>query len=236
MKKKNLLVGLSLMMVLAMSACATSPSPQVASRTITVSGTGQVYITPDVAYITIGVQSQAAKVTDVLNENNAQAKAISDALQGLGVDPKDIQTSAFNIYPNQNFSPEGKPLDTYYVVQNSVYITVRDLNQMGAILDAVVRSGANTVNSISFDVLDKTAALSEARTKAIENARQTADELAAAAGVTLGPLQTLNIYSSGGAVPVYDIKGTGGREAGSVPVSTGQLIISVDASLIYEIK
>lgn len=237
MKNKILLVAVSLVMVAALSACATGNSSQIATRTISVSGNGQIYITPDVAYITIGVQSQAPKVTDALNENNAQAKAISDALLALGVDAKDIQTSAFNIYPQQNYNPDGTPQAIVYMVQNSVFITVRDLNKLGTILDNVVRSGANTVNSISFDVLDKTAALSEARTKAIENARKTAEELAAAAGVTLGPLQTLNVYSNGGSAPLYDVKGMGGaRDANIVPISTGQLIISVDATLMYEIK
>ncbi len=237
MKNKALLAAASVVMMLALGACATSGSPQAATRTLSVAGAGKVYITPDVAYITIGVQTQAAKVTDALNENSAQAKAIADTLTGLGVDSKDIQTSAFTIYPQQNYSTDGKPLEIVYVVQNSVYVTVRDLNALGSILDGVVRSGANTINSISFDVLDKTAAMSEARNQAIQNARQTAEEMAAAAGVTLGPLQTLTVYTNGGAVPMYDAKSmTSVGSGGSVPVATGQMLVEVDASLVYEIK
>lgn len=236
MKNKVLWIVFSLLMVAALSACASGEVGKPATRTISVNGNGQVYITPDVAYITIGVQTQAPQVTDALNQNNAQAQAISNALQALGVDAKDIQTSAFNIYPQQNYTPEGMPMEIVYMVQNSVYITVRDLSQLGVILDGVVRAGANNVNSISFDVLDKSAAISEARAKAIADARKTAEEMAAAAGVTLGELQSLNVYSTGGASPVYDYKGAGAREGGVVPIATGQLLIAVDASLVYEIK
>ena len=99
-----------------------------------------------------------------------------------------------------------------------------------------MRAGANSINGINFDVVDKTQAITEARKLAIEDARATAQELAAAAGVTLGDIYSLNSYMNTGPVTTFDSKGGMAVQAGQVPVSAGQLMISVDVNLTYEIK
>lgn len=216
-----------------------APAQQVVQqqpRTISVSGTGQVTLSPDVAYIYIGVHSQSENVAEVLGENNTKAQAIAAALQDLGIDPKDIQTSGFNIYPQQQYDEQGQITGTTYSVDNTVYVTVRDLQIMGNLLDVVVRTGANSINGISFDVLDKSKALSEARQLAIDSARSQAEEIAQAAGVTLGDLQTLNVYSSSPVVPMYEGKGGVAMDGSSVPVSAGQLILRVEVSATYIIQ
>jgi hypothetical protein len=206
-------------------------------RTISVSGTGKITLAPDVAYVYIGVQSQSANVSDALSENNAKAQAIANTIKELKIDAKDIQTSSFNISPQQQYSPEGKITGTTYVVDNTVNVTVHDLTVLGKLLDAVVRAGANSINGINFDVVDRSKATSEARKLAIADARSQAEELATAAGVAVGDLQTLNAVVNTGPVPLYDAKvaqGVGGSS--TVPVSAGQLTISVDVNAIYAIK
>ena len=118
-----------------------------------------------------------------LSDNSTQAQAIQKALTGMGVDPKDIQTSAFNVYPQQlqpNPRPDGSETTpvTTYAVDNTVSVTVRDLSKLGALLDQVVKSGANNINGIQFDAEDKTKALSEARKLAIQDAKNQAQEIA----------------------------------------------------------
>ncbi len=240
MKNKFLLIAFSLLMVLALAACSTGGVAQSVDktqtpRTIVVTGSGRVTLTPDIAYINIGVHSQADKVTDALSQNNKVAQSVAKALSELGVDAKDIQTSAFNVYPQQEFNPQGEVTRNYYAVDNSIYVTVRDLGKLGEMLDTVIRSGANNINGITFDVENKDAALSQARKAAVESARKQAEELAAAAGVQLGELQNLNIYTSSAPSPVYEGKG-GAMSAAVTPVSAGQLMIAVDANLTYAIK
>ena len=109
---------------------------------------------------------------------------------------KDIQTTNFSIYPQQQYDNNGKMTGIIYVVDNTVYVTVRDLTKLGDLLDASVTAGANNINSISFDVADKTAALSQARLAAVADARKQADELTGATGVTLGTVQTISYYDS----------------------------------------
>ncbi len=220
------------------TAAAQSPTTPTTPRQITAVGEGKVYLTPDTAYVTIGVHTESDSVATALNDNTRQAQAVSDALKELGVDQLDIQTSAFNVYPQQQYDKDGQPTTIKYVVDNTVVVTVRDLSKLGQILDTTIRSGANNINGVQFDVKDKPAAVAEARKLAIEDARKTAQDLAAAAGIELGDLDNISVYSNGGTVPIYEGKGGGASMsvAASVPVSSGQLVIIMDATLIYEIK
>jgi uncharacterized protein YggE len=241
MKRYSILIAL--VMLLALSACQAlpaastpAPNPNTPQRTVNVTGNGKVYVAPDVAYVFTGVHSQSENVGDALSQNNAKAQTIANTLKEMGIEDKDIQTSSFNIYPQQQYSPEGQLTGTIYMVDNTVNVTVRDLTKLGQILDAVVRAGANNINGINFDVLDKTAAISQARELAVQDAQRQAEELAAAAGVSLGELISMNAYTNTGPTPMYDAKGGAAVTAGEVPVSSGQLLISSDANLTYEIK
>lgn len=236
MKNKIFVVIASLVIVGLLAACqGTAP---VASNSqipmINVSGTGRVYLVPDIAYVYVGVRSQAEDVAEALSQNNAQATGISSTLMEKGVAAEDIQTTAFNVYPQQQYSPEGIPMETVYVVENTVFIKVRDLQSLGTLLDAVVRAGANTINGISFDLEDRVSAEKEARQLAIEDAKTKAVELAGLTGVELGQLYGVNVYSSGPS-PVYEAKGGAALQSGA-PIAAGQMVIQFEASLSYEIK
>ena len=244
MNKKLIFIVLAAILALSLSACSfsTGATPAASAnlaqpRTINVAGNGKVYLTPDLAYVVIGVQTNGEAVGDALTANNEKAAAIAKTLQDLGVQAKDIQTSSFNIYPNQQTTPEGKPMPVTFIVDNTVSVTVRDLSTLGKLLDAVVRSGANTINSVSFDVTDRSKALSEARKLAVEDAARQADEVAAAAGVKIDGLQTINVNLGSGPI-LYDAKsvGSGPVPSAQVPVSAGQLVMSVDVSAVYLIK
>jgi uncharacterized protein len=241
--KKTLLVILSTILLLGIltgcvpAASNTSTPPETTNTpTINVSGEGQVTITPDVAYINIGVHTEGADVSEAMASNTQQAQKVSDALVALGVDKKDIQTTAFNVYPQQQYGPNGEMLDIKYVVDNSVYVTVRDLTKMGDILNAVVKSGANNINGIQFDVADRSAALSDARKKAVDDAHAQATELAIAAGTKLGKLQYLTVTNTTNPVSQVSLKGDAASSGGTVPVSAGQLILTVNVSATYELQ
>ncbi|PKN88171.1 MAG: hypothetical protein CVU46_01845 [Chloroflexi bacterium HGW-Chloroflexi-8] len=236
MKKINIVL-IFVMLVGILSACSAGSSKGDMTRTISVSGTGEVYLVPDIAYVYVGTRSQAADVGTALSDNNKQAQSISTVLSGLGLDPKDIQTIAFNVYPMQNYDQNGQPLEMQYVVENTVYVKVRDLAKLGEMLDAVVKGGANQINGISFDVQDRKTAETEARRLAIENAKERATEIANAAGVELGELMNINVNSSGTVTPMYDAKGGGySANMSSTPIASGQLLITADAFLSYGIK
>ena len=240
MKSKSILIATLMLFAVLLSACvgtpAAAPAAQPPVRSMTVSGTGQVTLKPDIAYINIGVHSEAPTASDASAQNNTSSQAVIAALKAAGVAVDDIQTTNYNIYQNNQTGPDGKIVSSTYAVDNTVYVTVRDITKLGALLDDAVKAGANNVNNIQFDVADKTKALSDARAAAVKSARAEADQLASAAGVTLGSVQTIS-YNENTPGPIFYAKGAGPMAAdASAPISAGTMQISVNVTLTYEIK
>lgn len=242
MKTKILIVFVVLLAAFALSACGATTVNQAAQppqRTMNVNGTGTVNLAPDIAYINIGVYTEKPTAAEAVAENNTQTQQVIDALKVAGVDAKDIQTTNFSIYPNTQYDPQtNQKIGTTYVVNNTVNVTVRKLSQLGELLDATVKAGANNINSVQFDVDDKSSAIKQARDAAVKDARTQAEELASAAGVSLGDLQTISFYDSipTPVVEAYGKGGGGNAVAASVPVNPGQLTITVTVNMTYEIK
>ncbi|QRN82683.1 SIMPL domain-containing protein [Chloroflexota bacterium] len=239
MQKKQTLILVGLVIVSLLAACTPAQAPASStkpSRSMNVNGTGEVSLVPDIASINIGVHTEADEVSDALSQNTDQANAIADVLQTLGVEEKDVRTSNFNVYPSNRYDPmTGQVTGTYFVVDNTVTVIVRDLSTLGDVLSAVVNAGANNINGITFDVEDRDAAVAQARELAIQNAKEKAQEIADAAGVELGELLSINVYGGNNYVTYYDAKG-GAYAESSVPVSAGTLTITMECSLAYELK
>jgi uncharacterized protein YggE len=250
MQTRKLVLVLVSLFALGLAACsgvaaAQSTTPTAVSaanetpRTITVSGSGRAFLTPDIAYINIGVHTEAKDAAQAVDDNNTQTAEVIAALKEAGIADKDIQTTNFSIYPQQQYD-QGQPTgEITYVVDNSVYVTVRNLDGIGDLLDAAVAAGANSINGISFDVQDRTAALSDAREAAVSDAAAQAQELAQAAGVDLGAIQSISVMgSSNPPVPVFQARGAGAvaESAASVPVATGQMVVTVEVNVVYAIQ
>lgn len=238
-RNKYFLLSLVLLLAVGLSACAGQTASQAQSpvRSLNVIGSAQVFLTPDVAYFSIGVHTENKDAKEAVASNNALAQKVIDALKAAGVDAKDVRTTSFSIYPMDEWAPTGEKLGSKFVVDNSVYVTLRDLTKVGEVLGAAVDAGANTVSGITFDVEDKTQILAGARAEAIAHARSQAEELANAAGVELGDVQSINYYNSS-PIPLYDVKSVSaaGMGGGDVPISAGQMSITVEVNVSFEIK
>jgi len=236
MSKKIVLFSSLMILVLFLSACGAGSTGET-TRTISVSGTGTVYLEPDIAYLYVGVHVEDADITAAVDRNNQRTQSLMDTLVSQGVDTEDIQTSNFSIWSMEAWDDTGKAY-TKYSVDNTVYITVRNLEQLCDLLNAVVSAGANNISSISFDVADKTGALSEARQLAMDNAKTLAEELAGVAGVVVGEVQNI-AYTEYYPSPYYGMGMGGGgaaMEAAAVPIQPGKMQVSVTVNVIYGIK
>jgi uncharacterized protein YggE len=249
MKTKSTLMITVLIIATLVAGCAGAafaqtetpngdPNGSKVTRTMTVNGSGKVYLTPDMVYVTIGVHTEGENAVKTVGENNASTKEVIDTLKSMKIDEKDIQTTNFSISPQKEYDQAGKPTGKVtYFVDNSVYVTVRNLSMIGDVLDATVQSGANSINGIQFDVADKANALSQARQAAVKDANAKAQELAQAAGVSLGAVQTISEYTSSGPTPMYDRAAAPmAVEASSVPVQAGQMLLTIEVNIVYEIK
>lgn len=240
--KKTLLSAATLLIITVFLTGCGSLSPSEGSqsvRTMSVSGRGTVELSPDIARVNIGIRSQSPDVAQALKENTANAEAIIQKLLDLGVEQNDIQTRNFNVYPQQNQQPgpEGEVEETQtFVVENTVSVTVRDLDSLGEILSTAVQEGANTIHGVTFDVEDRETAVEEARGLAIENAKAQAEAIAETAGVVLGPVHSIRI-NEGSPTPVARaVEMEAAQGGGAVPISGGQLTIRVTANLTFQIE
>ena len=239
MKMKSLIVLTVTVLALLLSACGPTTIQQTTQRTLSVSGNGQAYLAPDIAYIYVGVHTEKTTAAAAVAENTTQTQAVIASLKKAGIDEKDLRTTNFSIYPQDKFDPQtGTPTgEKTYVVDNTVYVTVRKLDQLGDLLDTVVQAGANSVNSVQFDVVNKADALKQARADAVKDAEAQAKELADAAGLSLGAVQSINFIDN--QPIVFDGKGGGGGiapQAASVPIQTGQLSFTVTVNVTYALK
>ncbi len=243
-----LLSMMALMLMTLPFASARGPRttriPKIPSGTITVSGTGTVSAPPDVADIRIGVVTQAKTAGEALAANTETMTRIQEVLKAQGVEPRDIQTSDLGIQPQYSQPSPTRPGQAAeefvsrivaYRVTNTVEITSRNLEKLGAILDAVVQGGANQIYGISFRVDKPENLMDKARTKAMADARRKADLLAGAEKLKVGAPVTIS-ESSGHIPPPRPMMATRSMMAASapVPVSAGEQDLSVNVTIVYE--
>jgi hypothetical protein len=237
----NLRRALPLLLVagLVLAGCATAPSTPEVKPQLTVSGTGLVRVSPDTASINLGVATQDTDVAQAVAASNLAAEAIITAVKNLGVAPEDVRTTYFNVSPQPMYDQNGQPTgQTNYWVNNSLVVTLRQVDQLGAVLQAAVDAGANSINGISFDLTDKTQAEEQARQAAIADAQQRAERLATAAGTTLG--EVFSIYTGGysyGAINYVEAASSAGSAGGgTVPIAPGTFDVRIDVTLAYTLK
>lgn len=213
--------------------------PTEARDTITISGEGKVTAIPDIATIEVGVNTIKADVGSAQKENTDKMNAVTKRVKDLGVDKKDIQTTQYNIYPQYDYN-EGKQRLRGYQVTQTARIKIRDLEKIGAILEAVGSAGANQISGVSFTIDEPEKLRQEAREKALDNAREKAKALADHADVKLGKIVTFSESSGGISPPVpYFSKemalGRGGDVAVAPDVQAGSMEIIVNVNVSYEI-
>lgn len=207
---------------------------------IWVSGMGKVSLQPDIAYLYLGVEAQAATVTEARDQAARAMDAVIAALKARGVADKDIRTTYFSIQPRYEYPREGGPILVGYTVSNQVSVTVRDLNTVGPVIDDVASAGGNNtrINGISFAIDDDSAARIEARKLAVGDAMAKAKQFAELIGVTLGKL--MYISESGGSVvyPERYAKDFAYAEGSYVPtpISAGELDVVITVQAVFGIE
>jgi uncharacterized protein YggE len=232
--------AVALMAVSACSGPAAAQTPGAADtpRTISVTGTGIAYGSPDIANVVIGVQTRGADPGQAVSDNSARMEALIAAIRGLGIAEQDLQTTNFSVYVQQDYDPQtGRPSETIsYVVDNTLNVTVRDTSKLGDVLSGAVEAGANAIHGVSFGVADPAALEAQAREKAVADARARAEQLAQAAGVTLDSVLTLSESISGGQPIPYARDMAQAAVGGAVPVQTGQIQVNLQVNITYTIR
>jgi uncharacterized protein YggE len=222
---------------LAVGQVALADDKEPPKRTITMSGKGTIKSTPDKVTVSAGVESQAPTAKEALAKNTAAMTRVVDALKSAGIDPKDIQTTTFNVSPRYENRDDGKPARIVgYSVIDSVFVTSHDIGKLGAILDQLVSAGANSIGGISFDIDNPEDKQNDARKAAMADAIAKAKLYVEAAGAELGPVMT--ITEQGGyvprtmAAPMMEASGA----AKPVPIEAGTESVDIEVQVTWELK
>jgi uncharacterized protein YggE len=254
--RKRLLLTISLVLMIALGATGcegitSAPSSKVSTAVPTqqntgiwVTGTGEVTVTPDLATLQVGVEVSETTVAGAQAEASEAMDRVMATLTDSGVAKKDIQTQYFRIRERTRWDDDtDQEIVIGYRVTNQVTAKIRDLAEVGSIIDAVVRAGGNLIriDDLGFSVEDPSAYYDEARAKATADARDKAEKLAKQTGVKLG---TPTYIAESTYTPVtyegmvYAIAETPiPAPATVVPsISPGEVKVSLTVQIAYAIK
>ncbi len=205
---------------------------------ITLTGSGDSLIDPDMATITAGVVAQAGNAADALRQNSAAMQKVFDELRQAGVAERDIQTSSLSVspvYAPQSGPDNSGPRIIAYRANNNVSVIVRDLDALGPAIDALVEAGANNVGNVQFDREDSSEAMDEARREAIRNAMETARLYAEAGGFRLGRILSVNEIQGYRPQPVMMSARAESADFAATPTAPGQLTVEAQVNVEVEI-
>ncbi len=210
--------------------------------TIQVKGEGAIYAVPDIAEISFTVLTEGKDTETALDENNRRMDSVINYLKKEGVDEKDIQTSGFSVYPMQSRREDPVTRETKleiygYQVRNTVEVELKDLEKADVVIDGATRAGANEVNRLQFLVSDEELHRTEARRKAVEEARKKGEEIASALGVSLG--RVIEFSEDTAYFPYARMEMSAMDSAMSVdktPIEPGENEIKVSVTVKYEIR
>lgn len=205
------------------------------ASTVSVNGEGIVTAVPDMATITVGVVTQADAAADALVANNRAMTGLNKVLDDFAIAERDRQTTSFNISTQyrRNMNPPREPEIESYQVSNQVTIRVRNLDQLGKLLDALVKSGGNSVTGIQFGNTDLKERMDEARKLAVADARRRAELYAGAAGLRIG--KVLSISEAGAAVPQPMLRYAMMAESVAVPIAAGENEIRAMVQMVFSL-
>lgn len=195
--KKRVLVGIILCLCIGLltSPLAQANNTDLPRGSLQITGQAVITGTPDVVYITLGVETKNA-LADVASQENADRMTeVFAALKNLGLTDKQLTTSGYNIYSSNQVIARGTENErtiTNYHVENKIKITTSDLEVVGKIVDVAIKAGANKVQGIQFDIKDKHSMQLEALNNAVIQAKEKAKVMAEAAEIALGGITNMN--------------------------------------------
>ena len=210
------------------------------SGKIHVTGSGSVVAEPDIATLHLGVSVEKETVAEAREEAAAAMTGVIASLKANDIAENDIRTERFSIYPQYDYTDNGRVLRGYSV-NNTVSAKVRDLENLSEVIDDAAEAGGDivVVNSIQFMIEDPTALQTQARSLAAKDAAAKAQTLAEASGVILGKPVTITETTSGGRPPIAFAKAeefAADSARSATPIEAGELTIIVNVTVVYEIE
>lgn len=218
-----------------MAAAATIDNGAASAPTLTLSAAGEVKATPDMASLSLGVQTTKATAGQAMAANAARMNQVIGALKSAGIAPRDLQTSSIGLTPQMVYEQDKPPRLTGYQASNQLTVTVRDLSRLGGVVDAVAAAGATDIGQISFGLADPAPAESAARLAAVKALNDKAALYARATGYRISRLQSLTEgepeTNGPRPMPMMAMR----VAAAPTPVETGEQTVHIDITGVFEL-
>lgn len=229
MRRKIACAAALLVTVTAVSGCDSAAPVSTNPRQVTVVGSGEVQGIPDTLTADVAVESVAPDVTAAMNRSSERQRAVVDALKERGVDTKDIRTTAVSLQPQYGENS----VITGYRANNSISVTIRQIDSASADLAAIVTAGGNEarIDSVSYSITDDSRLVSDARTRAFNDARTRAQQYAELSGLSLGKVISISEVAGGGPQPVPQRAPI----AADVPLQPGQQTVGFSVTVVWEL-
>jgi uncharacterized protein len=207
-------------------------------RTIQVAGNGEAQAAPDLAVLSLAIETHAATAADAAGRNGGLAQKVSEALRAKLGDKGKTWTGGYSLYPeySDQSRPNAKPMITGYRAENTITVQTGALDLVGPLIDAAIAAGANRVNSLDFNLRDDTHARNEAITKAAKDAQAQAQALAAALGLKLGPIINATTVSNERPQPMMLGARFTSASSNATPVQPAEVTVPATVSLTYQIE
>jgi len=213
---------LASLLALAFAPLVVHAGDDARPRTVTVSGSGEVAAEPDLAHVTLGVEARKPTMAEARAAVATTVDRVLALTRDLRIDPKLVNATRVQVQPEYSWNEKDrKRVLLGYIVSRQVQVELRDLEQLGPLLERAVDAGVNQVNDPVLESSRRKSLEREAMAKAVEDARLNAETLARAAGVRLGPVRALNGSSSAPPMPMYR-RGAVMADAAMAPEATYQ--------------
>jgi len=202
---------------------------------LTVTAEAEARQTPDIARLSTGVMTQASDANTALRNNAREMDKVMAALKSAGIAEHDIQTSGISLYPQYRHPRNEAPSITGYQAANTVSITVREIARLGAVLDALVASGANQVNGPYFAIDEPEPVYDRARLAALDKARARAKLYAGALGVKALRIISISEGGSPSQPPGLRMMATMAQDEASPPIAPGETTLRARLTVVFEL-
>ena len=234
----NRMVAATLLLLAAVPAAAQPSEVRPISGTrLDVVATGEVTRVPDLVAINAGVVTQATNAVEAIRQNAARMEAVRAALRAAGIADRDIQTSNLNLNPNYRYAENQPPQLVGYQAVNQVSVRFRDIAKTGAILDALVAQGANQINGPTLTIERPEAALDEARTQALANARARAELYARTLGMRVARVLVVSEAATGFVpLPRVEMARRMSANDAATQIEPGEQTLSINLTVSFELE
>lgn len=241
-RKLQPFVIVALLLAISISGCAGGAGAPVNSQgyldTITTTGYGEAYGKPDMAQVQFGYSAVDTSIGTALEASNGAVERIKQAMLQIGIAEADIQTTNFSVWPEEQYDPmtDQPSGERKYRVENTIQVIIREISKVAEVIETGLDNGANNVYGLTFSIDDTSEIAKQARSAAVADTRQRAEQLASEIGAALGEVRIMTEISTYGAYPVMRTAAETAVGGGAPSISEGQLVLTIEVNVTYDIQ